>query len=420
MRVFYSLGIIFYGILVRIASLTNSKAKLWVTGRKNLFQSLETAIKKDSKPIAWFHCASLGEFEQGRPLIERIRKEHPEFRILLTFFSPSGYEVRKNYTGADIITYMPLDTKSNARRFLDIVNPKLVVFVKYEFWLNHLEEISKRNIPHYLISAIFRDDQIFFKGHGGIFRYALKNYTHIFTQNEESLKLVNNIGIENASVAGDTRFDRVSEIAAGAKEISVAASFSNNANVIVAGSTWKADEDHLFPAMKKHFSAGWKMIIAPHEISEVRISSIEISLGIERSKIVRFSKANAESIGNAQVLIIDNIGMLSSLYRYGSIAYIGGGFGKSIHNTLEAAVYGIPVVFGPMYQKFNEALGLIACKGGFGVHSPRELQSIIDDLLSNKSRRTSAGKLAGAYVKSNTGATEKILALLQFNPRQSA
>lgn len=414
MRVFYSLGIFFYGILVRIASLANSKAKLWIIGRRKLFANLETAVKKESKPIAWFHCASLGEFEQGRPLMERIRKEYPAYRILLTFFSPSGYEVRKNYTGADIITYMPLDTKSNARRFLDIVNPKLVVFVKYEFWLNHLEEISKRNIPHYLISATFRDDQIFFKGHGGIFRDALKNYTHIFTQNNESLKLVNNIGIKNASVAGDTRFDRVSEIAAGAKEISVAASFTHNANVIVAGSTWETDEDHLFPVMKKHFGAGWKMIIAPHEISEDRISSIENSIGIERSKIVRFSKANTESINEAQVLIIDNIGMLSSLYRYGSVAYIGGGFGKSIHNTLEAAVYGIPVVFGPMYRKFNEALGLIACKGGFGVHSQQELQSTLDDLLSNESHRTAAGKLAGDYVKFNTGATQKILAELKF------
>lgn len=420
MRVFYSLGIFFYGILIRLASITNSKAKLWVNGRKNLFGNLESAIKKDAKPIIWFHCASLGEFEQGRPLMERIRKEHPEFRILLTFFSPSGYEVRKNYAGADVITYMPLDTKSNARRFLDIVNPKLVVFVKYEFWLNHLEEISKRNIPHYLISAIFRDDQIFFKGHGGIFRDALKNYTHIFTQNEESLKLISNLGINNASVAGDTRFDRVSEIAASAKEIPIAESFSRNANVIVAGSTWKADEDHLFPAMKKHFIAGWKMIIAPHEISEDRISSIENSVGIERSKIVRFSKANAESLDNAQVLIIDNIGMLSSLYRYGSIAYIGGGFGKSIHNTLEAAVYGIPVVFGPAFGKFQEAKDLVDCKGGFAVHEGHDpdqktdINVVLNELLTQSQIRLDAGIRAADYVKANVGATAKILSKLEI------
>lgn len=417
MRVLYSFGIFLYGILVRLAALTSTKAKLWIRGRKNLFENLRTAVAKDSRPIIWFHCASLGEFEQGRPLMEHIRATHPDHSILLTFFSPSGYEVRKKYSGADIITYMPLDTKANARRFLDIVKPKMAVFVKYEFWLNHLEEISRRNIPHYLISAIFRENQIFFKGHGGIFREALKNYTHIFTQNDDSLKLIKKIGINNALVAGDTRFDRVSEIAASAKGIPVAADFSRAANVIVAGSTWKADEDYLFAAMKKHFAAGWRMIIAPHEISEDRIASIGDSLyenGIDRKNIVRFSRANAALPDSTQVLIIDNIGLLSSLYRYGSVAYIGGGFGKSIHNTLEAAVYGIPVVFGPMYQKFNEALGLIKCKGGFGAHSGNELECVLDELLTNEQHRSHAGKIACEYVKSNTGATDKILSTLKF------
>lgn len=413
MRLFYSLGIFLYGVVIRLAALSSSKAKLWVAGRKNLYGHLQDAVKKDARPILWFHCASLGEFEQGRPLMERIRASHPQYRILLTFFSPSGYEVRKNYAGADIVTYIPLDTRRNAKRFLDIVQPKFVVFVKYEFWLHHLEEIAKRNIPHYLISAIFRDKQIFFKSHGGIFRTALKNYTHIFTQNDASLALIKTIGITNATVAGDTRFDRVAEIAAGAKEIPVAAQFSAGLPVLVAGSTWKTDEEVLFPAMKNHFSAGWKMIIAPHEISEARIHELETALhnaGVSSDHILRFSQSAGRTLQPThQVLIIDNIGMLSSLYRYGNVAYIGGGFGKSIHNTLEAAVYGIPVVFGPMYPKFNEALGLIECKGGFGVHDANELQTVLDQLLSDETSRKAAGERAGEFVKSNTGATQKIL-----------
>ena len=413
MRLFYSLGIFLYGVVIRLAALSSSKAKLWVAGRKHLFEQLQQSISKDARPIVWFHCASLGEFEQGRPLMERIRATHPQYRILLTFFSPSGYEVRKNYAGADIVTYLPLDTKRNAIRFLDSVQPKLVVFVKYEFWLHHLEEISRRNIPHYLISAIFREKQIFFKPHGGVFREALKSYTHIFTQNEASLALLKSIGITKAAVAGDTRFDRVAEIAAGAKEIAVAAQFSADARVLVAGSTWKSDEELLFPAMKNHFSAGWKMIIAPHEISDARIHELETSLhnaGLSPDKILRFSQSAGKIIQSThQVLIIDNIGMLSSLYRYGNVAYIGGGFGKSIHNTLEAAVYGIPVVFGPMYQKFNEALGLIDCKGGFGVHDANELQTVLNELLNNEAYRKTAGERAGEFVRSNTGATQKIL-----------
>jgi 3-deoxy-D-manno-octulosonic-acid transferase len=415
MRVLYSLGIFLYGVVIRLAALSSSKAKLWVAGRKNLFDHLRDAVKKDTRPILWFHCASLGEFEQGRPLMERLRAQHPEYRILLTFFSPSGYEVRKNYAGADIVTYIPLDTKSNARRFLNIVQPKLVVFVKYEFWLHHLEEISKRNIPHYLVSAIFRDNQVFFKPHGGIFRSALKNYTHIFTQNETSLTLIKKIGIASATVAGDTRFDRVAEIAAGAKDIAAVEHFSKNRKVIVAGSTWDADEEHLFPAIVNYlYKYGWSLIIAPHEITKSRIAGIESSLnaaGVDVQDIARFSgiPEGQENSFGGKVLIIDNIGMLSSLYRYGDIAYIGGGFGKSIHNTLEAAVYSIPVVFGPMYQKFNEALGLIACKGGFGVHDANELQTTLDGLLSNESFRKAAGERAGEFVKNNTGATQKIL-----------
>lgn len=424
MRVLYSLGIFFYSIAIRVAAIGSAKARLWLSGRNNLFARLRDALSKDNKPVIWFHCASLGEFEQGRPLIERIKALHPHYRILLTFFSPSGYEVRKNYQGADVVMYMPLDTNSNAKEFLDIVKPEIIVFVKYEFWLNHLAEIRKRTISHYLVSAIFRDDQIFFKGHGGIFREALKGYTHIFTQDKKSTELLQKIEVKNVSVAGDTRFDRVAEIAAGAKDIPIAAAFARDSKILIAGSTWKDDENYLIDAMVRHVNQGWKIIIAPHEINKSRIDDLESSLdfaGIDIQTIWRFSEisdANRDSFAG-QVLIIDNIGMLSSLYQYGHVAYIGGGFGKSIHNTLEAAVYGIPVVFGPAYEKFNEALGLIECKGGFGVHSPEELQETLDELLTDENHRVVAGRNAGNFVKANIGSTEKILSTIKIASLES-
>lgn len=413
MRALYSLSIFLFGLSIRIASLFNLKARLWVKGRKNLFAELETKLQKSNGPIAWFHCASLGEFEQGRPLIERFRETHPQYRILLTFFSPSGYEVRKNYPGADIICYLPLDTPGNAIRFIALVQPSVVFFVKYEFWLNHLSEIAKKKIPHLLVAAIFRPDQAFFKGYGGIFRKALQDYSFIFTQEKASLELLRSIGIQHAEQAGDTRFDRVAEIAALAKDIPLAAAFAGaEKRVLVAGSSWPQDEELLFPAMKNHFANGWKLLIAPHELGESHLTSIEqklIANGVEANSILRFSKADETKAASATVLIIDNIGMLSSLYRYGKIAYIGGGFGKSIHNTLEAAVYGIPVVFGPRFEKFNEAKGLIACGGGFGVHTGKELGETINRLLSNEKELSAAGKKAGDYVSENTGATEIVM-----------
>jgi len=416
MKFLYALGIFSYGIAIRIASLFSTKAKLWVSGRRNLFKNLQREISKGKGPIIWFHCASLGEFEQGRPLIEKIKAQKPDHRILLTFFSPSGYEVRKNYNGADFVTYIPIDTKSNAKRFLEIVNPVAAVFVKYEFWLNHLEELSIRKIPHYLVAAIFRDDQIFFKNRGRIFRRCLLNYTHIFTQNSESKSLIQNIGVKNVTVAGDTRFDRVKEIASHSKSIELAAAFTGESRkVLVAGSTWNSDEEHLFPVLNPHLSAGWKLIIAPHEIGTARVNEIIRSLEnlkLQRNDIIRFSEATENNVHSAKVLIIDNIGMLSSLYRYGSVAYIGGGFGKSIHNTLEAAVYSVPVVFGPAFGKFNEAIQLIQCGGGYGVHSSAELKTALDQLLENEMLRDESGTKAGNYVNVNTGATEKILSVM--------
>jgi len=418
MRALYNFGILLYGLAIKLASIGNSKAKLWTSGRRNLFERLSETMKNDGSPLVWIHCASLGEFEQGRPLIEKIKSANPSVRILLTFFSPSGYEVRKKYPGADYVFYMPLDTPYNAQKFVEIVNPTMVIFVKYEFWLNHLEELKRRNIPHYLVSAIFRDDQIFFKPRGRIFRNALENYTHVFTQDQNSLSLLKNINLKNVSIAGDTRFDRVHEIAKASKDILLTAAFVGKTDrVIVAGSTWNDDEKILFPCLKNHFVNGWKMIIAPHEISEERLDGLESSLlknGITQDHIIRFSRASETSAAQAQVLVIDNIGMLSSLYRYGSVAFIGGGFGKSIHNTLEAAVYGIPVIFGPKYGKFNEALGLIDCKGGFGVHSSAELASTLDHLLNDEDFRITSGKFAGEFVNLKTGATKIILSGLKL------
>ena len=413
MRALYSLSIFFFGIAIRIAALFNSKARLWIRGRKNLFTELESKIKSSAQPIVWFHCASLGEFEQGRPLIEEFKKRNPSYRILLSFFSPSGFEVRKNYAGADTVCYLPLDTLGNAKRFVELVNPSLVFFIKYEFWLNTLGEIRKKNIPHFLVSGIFRHDQIFFKSHGGIFREALKGFTFLFTQEKNSVELLKSISIHNVIAAGDTRFDRVIEIANGAKEISLAKLFSGiEGKVIIAGSTWPQDEELLFPSTSAELKKDWKIIIAPHELGEAHLSAIESALGnigIEKQSIIRFSKADEKFISEAKVLLIDNIGMFSSLYRYGNIAYIGGGFGKSIHNTLEAAVYGIPVVFGPRFEKFNEAKGLIASGGGFGVQNGQELQNVLHELLSDKTKREAAGMKAGKFVKENTGATKIIL-----------
>ncbi len=413
MRSLYSLGIFFYSIVIRIASLFHTKARLWVRGRKNLFSELESKIKSSTQPVAWFHCASLGEFEQGRPLIEEFKKRYPAYRILLSFFSPSGFEVRKNYPGADIICYLPLDTAANAKRFVSLVNPSIVFFVKYEFWLNTLAEIRKKKVPHFLISGIFREDQIFFKSHGGIFREALKGFSFLFTQEKNSVELLKTIGITNVIAAGDTRFDRVVDIASGAKEIQLAKLFSGDGeNIIVAGSTWPQDEEFFFPAISIQLKQDWKLIIAPHELGGTHLAAIEnalVAIGIEKELITRFSKAKEETVRGFKVLLIDNIGMLSSLYRYGNIAYIGGGFGKSIHNTLEAAVYGIPVVFGPRFEKFNEAKELIAAAGGFGVQTGQELQNVLNELLSDKMKRKDAGMKAGKFVKDNTGATKIIL-----------
>jgi 3-deoxy-D-manno-octulosonic-acid transferase len=410
MLFFYTTGIHIYGLIVRLAALFNAKARLWVKGRKGLFAELEAALAQPSvnrakRRLAWFHCASLGEFEQGRPLLEAFKKEYPEYLVLLTFFSPSGYENRKSYKEADFICYLPLDTRRNARRFVKLVQPDLAFFVKYEFWFNLLTVLQKQKIPHFLVSAIFRPDQHFFRWYGDVSRSVLKGYTHIFVQNNESLELLEFVGIQNASKSGDTRFDRVIEIASQKKEFPILTKFAEGHRILVAGSTWPADEDLLTRFMKEHHGI-LKMIIAPHEIHEQGIQQLMDKAG---QGCVRLSQFTVEQSESTNLIIVDSIGLLSQLYRLATYAYIGGGFGAGIHNTLEAAVYGLPVFFGPNYGKFQEAIGLISAGGAFPIHDYHSFESKLLHLHHQREDLKKASEASGKFVFSHKGATSSIL-----------
>lgn len=404
MTILYNIGIRLYYLLILIASAFNGKAKLWIKGRKAWGHKLNSKIIAGSN-YAWFHASSLGEFEQGRPIIEALKQQQPELKVVLTFFSPSGYEVRKNYAHADIISYLPLDTRKNARTFIDLVKPKYAFFIKYEFWYHHLKQSALKGCKTYLISGIFRKEQLFFKPYGGWYRKNLERFNHLFVQNEGSLALLNSIGIKQASLSGDTRFDRVKQIACAKKSIEIAQKFSENALVIVCGSTWEPDEAILIPYLNT-CPGHIKMIFAPHEIKPEKICSITNKLEVKYSL---FSQAKLNDIADSRALIIDNIGMLSSLYQYGKIAFIGGGFGAGIHNTVEAAVFSIPVLFGPNYKKFREAIALIEQGGGYSINNAIELQERLDCLVGNEKTLESAGQKAGIYVEQNAGATAKIL-----------
>ena len=402
MNVFYNLAIYLYGFFIHCASFFNEKAALWVKGRKDWEAKLKSVLQ-GSNAVIWFHCASLGEFEQGRPLIEKIKIKYPQSKILLTFFSPSGYEIRKNYNGADVVFYLPLDTAYNAQTFIDIVKPERVFFVKYEFWFNYLRELKNRNIPTYLISAIFRREQHFFSSIGKWSRQGLDTYKHIFVQDENSLSLLNEFGYNNVIVAGDTRFDRVNKLVVQAKKYDLMQVFKGEIPLVVAGSTWQADEDILASISLANF----KLIIAPHEISESNLGSLMQKFS--QYYPVRYSEANDASLKNARVLIIDNIGMLSSLYGYASIAYIGGGFGKGIHNVLEAAAYGMPVLFGPNYQKFQEAVELIQLKAAYSVNSTEELKEKLNLFLNDSVLLKETSLVSKKFVEQKAGATDIIL-----------
>jgi 3-deoxy-D-manno-octulosonic-acid transferase len=365
---------------------------------------LRKNIDRKAKYI-WFHAASLGEFEQGRPMIETIRKRHPQYKILLTFFSPSGYEVRKNYEGADVICYLPFDTPFKVRKFLNLANPAVAVFIKYEFWLNYLTELKRRNIKTYLISAVFRPGQLFFKWNGAWYRKALLCDERLFVQDEDSRKLLADYGINNVEVCGDTRFDRVLEIQHNARLLPEMEAFAGAGKLmLIAGSSWPEDEEIIIPYFNTHPEV--KLIIAPHEIHREHLLYIQSLLN---RPSIRLSESSEESLRTNDCLIIDSFGLLSSIYRYGDVAYIGGGFGGGIHNTLEAAVYGIPVVFGPKYHKFKEAKNLINCGGGFSVDNETAFTDCMNNFISDPGSRRIAGAAAGDFVDKNAGATEKIL-----------
>lgn len=407
----YNIGIVIYGLFVRLTSLFNAKAKFFVEGRKNGFEKIAQKINPADRPI-WYHFASLGEFEQGRPVLEKLKTEYPDIKVVVTFFSPSGYEIRKNYPLADGIFYLPLDTPSNAKKFVSLVNPRLAIFTKYEFWYHYFKTLHRQQIPIYLISGIFRTNQLFFKSYGGFYRRMLSFVKHFFVQNQESVKLLQGIGISNVSLCGDTRFDRVYENAQTPKQLPEIEAFCQEANVLIAGSTWPADEKILAELVKQN--PDWKFIIAPHEIGASHIAEIE-ALFPDALKFSAFSSQFA--IGSSQIsnlksksdshriLIIDNIGMLSSLYQYGQLAYIGGGFGAGIHNTLEAAAFGLPVIFGPKYDKFQEAKDLIKIGVAKSISNENELLNAFDELKANPALKLEAK----AYIEAQKGATDMIV-----------
>ena len=417
-------NIVIYFVLwgIAIASLFNEKVRKMWRGEREAFKILKLKVDPNAKYI-WFHAASLGEFEQGRPLMERIRKEYPQYKILLTFYSPSGYEVRKNYEGADIICYMPVDTRLNAIRFLRLVRPVMAFFIKYEFWSNFLHILKHRNIPTYSVSSIFREDQVFFKWYGRSYAGVLKCFTRFFVQNEESKRLLEGIGITAVDVVGDTRFDRVLQIKEAAKQLPICEAFrtgvasSQSADVphhdfkvFVAGSSWPPDENIFIPFFNEH--KDWRLLIAPHVIAEEHLKLI-LSL-IKGKKVVRYTQTTPEEAAEADVLIIDCFGLLSSMYNYGDVAYIGGGFGVGIHNTLEAAVWNMPVIFGPNNKKFQEAQGLLKSGGGFEINTYEDFSGLMSFLMNDETFLNQAGDKAGAFVAHLAGATDKVLASVKL------
>ena len=417
-------NIVIYFVLwgIAIASLFNEKVRKMWRGEREAFKILKQKVDPNAKYI-WFHAASLGEFEQGRPLMERIRKDYPQYKILLTFYSPSGYEVRKNYEGADIICYMPVDTRLNAIRFLRLVRPVMAFFIKYEFWSNFLHILKYRNIPTYSVSSIFREDQVFFKWYGRNYAGVLKCFTRFFVQNEESKRLLEGIGITAVDVVGDTRFDRVLQIKEAAKQLPICEAFrtgvasSQSADVphhdfkvFVAGSSWPPDENIFIPFFNEH--KDWRLLIAPHVIAEEHLKLI-LSL-IKDKKVVRYTQTTPEEAAEADVLIIDCFGLLSSMYNYGDVAYIGGGFGVGIHNTLEAAVWNMPVIFGPNNKKFQEAQGLLKSGGGFEINNFEDFAGLMKSMMNDEAFLKSAGEKAGEFVASLSGATDKVLSKVQL------
>ena len=404
----YNIAIYIYLIGVAIASCFNKKVKKMWAGERQALKVLREKVDPNARYI-WFHAASLGEFEQGRPLMEYLRKTHPEYKILLTFFSPSGYEVRKNYEGADIICYLPLDTIRNARRFLRSIKPVMAFFIKYEFWYNYLHILQHRGVPTYSVSSIFRPDQIFFQWYGKGYGRVLKCFTHFFVQNIESKNLLAKLDIHDVEVVGDTRFDRVLQIKEASKQLPIVEKFTENTSkVFIAGSSWLPDEEIFLKYFNLH--KDWKLIVAPHVIGEDHLAQIfELLKG---RRVVRYTEATEENVKDAEVLIIDCFGLLSSIYHYGTISYVGGGFGVGIHNVLEAAVWDIPVIFGPNNKRFQEAQGLIMTGGGFEINDYQSFRDLMMRFETDEMFLQTSKKHAGEFVKGRAGATEKIMGSL--------
>ncbi len=403
MKFLYQLGINLAALLLPVSRFFSPKMKLFVDGRKQSFAVLENQIDKNQEYI-WFHVASLGEYEQGLPVMEEIKAKYPEYKLLLTFFSPSGFEIRKNNKIADITIYLPLDTKQNVKRFLDLVQPKMVFFIKYEFWPNYLYELKNRNIPTYLISGIFRKNQLFFKWYGGFYRNALKSFNHFFLQNDVSAQLLKSINFDNSTVNGDTRFDRVAQIVERAQPLDFIAEFKNNTTTIVIGSSWIDDENVYLPYLNN--SKNVKFIIAPHNIKEEEITRLISKID---KKTVRYSNYKAEVLKDAEVFIIDTIGILTQVYAYADIAYVGGAFKTGLHNILEPATYGTPVVIGPKYSKFQEAKDLVALGSCLVVNNTEELSGIFNRLISDDDYRNELGTKNREFVLKNKDATKVIM-----------
>ncbi len=402
----YNLLILFAGFVLKITALFNKKIKLFIDGRKQTFFKLQQAISEKDE-IVWMHCASLGEFEQGRPIIEKLKLKFPSRKVVLTFFSPSGYEVRKNYEYADVVCYLPLDSAKNAKRFLDIIHPKLAIFVKYEFWPNLLKELNVRNIETLLVSGIFRENQSFFKGYGAWMRKSLATFSHFFVQDENSKQLLNSINFNNVSVSGDTRFDRVFEITQQNNKLPFIEEFIDNKYTLVAGSTWKEDEMMLVDYINNKATENEKFIIAPHNINPKDIADLKNSISI---KVVLFSEKDDKNLSDFQVFIIDTVGILTKIYSYATIAYVGGGFTKTgVHNVLEPATFSIPILIGPNYHKFNEAIDLVKNKACFVVDNSKELSLYLEKFYQSVEMRLKTGESAKKQVVDKTGATAKIL-----------
>ncbi len=405
MNFIYGIGIRIYTLLVLIVSPFNKKAKEMIIGRRGLLKRIKKEVNRDDNLI-WIHAASLGEFEQGRPLIEKIKQSHPEYKIMLTFFSPSGYNLRKNYELADYVYYLPFDYKWSAKKFIKYTNPKIVFFIKYEYWVNFLTELERKSIPTYVVSAIFRDDQIFFNKYiGWWFRNLLNKFTQIYVQNSDSKTLLNKYNIDRVTLSGDTRFDRVYEIATKAEELPIIENFKSDKRLIVAGSTWPKDEDFFVDYINKS-SSKIKFIIAPHEIEVKRVNKL---LNTIDKSVIKYSEIEGKDLSTYDVLIIDNIGLLSRLYRYADFGYIGGGFGVGIHNILEAATFGLPIVFGPNYLKFKEANDLIYRGSAFSIESQNELNETFSKLLNDDVLLERLSNVSADYVNESRGSTELII-----------